>query len=36
MFSTQMKRKSEATYGNQRRSAFEGRLDSAICDWTSS
>ena len=30
MFRTQMKRKSEATYGNQMWSAFEGRLDSAI------
>ena len=36
MFTTQMKRKSDATYGNQRRRAFEGRLDSAICDCTSS
>jgi hypothetical protein len=30
MFSVQMKRKSEATYGNQRPIAFEGRLLSAI------
>ena len=35
-FSTQMKRKSDATYGNQRWSAFEGMLDSAICSCTAS
>jgi hypothetical protein len=33
---TQMKRKSEATYGNQRPIAFDGRPCSAICVWVTS
>ncbi len=36
MLTTQMKRKSVATYGNQRLIAFEGSPCSAICVWVMS
>jgi hypothetical protein len=36
MFNVQMKRKSEATYGNHRPIAFAGRPCSAICVWAMS